>query len=160
LKNDKAANEADARKKIQMLANRLDSGDDFATLAMNFSEDSETSANGGDLGFTPESALQRTDPATREAVMKLKPGQYSPVITVQDPASKRLVGFRIVRLVAKEPAGQRELGDPRVQQAIRSQLRDRREQLLKAAYYETLRDAAKVENFYAEQILKDAGAGK
>jgi peptidyl-prolyl cis-trans isomerase SurA len=160
LKNDKAANEADARKKIQMLSNRLDSGDDFATLAMNFSEDSETSANGGDLGFTPESALQRTDPVTREAVMKLKPGQYSPVIVVQDPATKRLVGFRIVRLVAKEPAGQRELGDPRVQQAIRAQLRDRREQLLKGAYYEVLRDAAKVQNFYAEEILKNTGAGK
>jgi peptidyl-prolyl cis-trans isomerase SurA len=160
LKNDKAGNEADARKKIQMLSNRLDSGDDFATLAMNYSEDSETSANGGDLGFTPESALQRTDPVTREAVMKLKPGQYSPIITVQDPASKRLVGFRVVRLVAKEPAGQRELGDPRVQQAIRAQLRDRREQLLKGAYYEVLRDAAKVQNFYAEEILKNAGTGK
>jgi len=160
LKNDKAQNEADARKKIQMLANRLDSGDDFATLAMNYSEDSETSANGGDLGFTPESALQRTDPTTRDVVMKLKPGQYSPVISVQDPASKRVVGFRIVRLIAKEPAGQRELADPRVQQAIRTQLRDRREQLLKAAYYEVLRDTAKVDNYYADEILKNAGNGK
>jgi len=160
LKNDKAQNEADARKKIQMLANRLDSGDDFATLAMNYSEDSETSANGGDLGFTPESALQRTDPTTRDVVMKLKPGQYSPVISVQDPASKRVVGFRIVRLIAKEPAGQRELAEPRVQQAIRTQLRDRREQLLKAAYYEVLRDTAKVDNYYADEILKNAGNGK
>ena len=39
LKNDKAQNEAEARKKIQMMSNRLDSGDDFATLAMNYSED-------------------------------------------------------------------------------------------------------------------------
>jgi peptidyl-prolyl cis-trans isomerase SurA len=160
LKNDKAQNELDARKKIQMLSNRLDSGDDFATLAMNYSEDSETSASGGDLGFTPESALQRTDPTTREVVIKLKPGQYSPVITVADPVSKRVVGFRIVRLVAKESAGQREYSDPRVQQAIRTQLRDRREQLLKGAYYEVLRDGAKVENFYAEEILKTAGPGK
>lgn len=160
LKNDKAQNEVDARKKIQMLANRLDSGDDFATLAMNYSEDSETSGNGGDLGFTPESALQRTDPATRELVLKLKPGQYSPVITVQDPASKRIVGFRVVKLLAKEPAGQREYGDPRVQQAIRSQLRDRREQLLKAAYYEVLRDSAKVNNYFAEQVLKNSGTAK
>jgi peptidyl-prolyl cis-trans isomerase SurA len=160
LKNDKAQNEADARKKVQMLSNRLDSGDDFATLAMNYSEDGETSGNGGDLGFTPESALQRTDPATREIVMKLKPGQYGPVIIVQDPASKRLVGFRIVKLLAKEPAGQRELSDPRVQQAIRSQLRDRREQLLKAAYYEVLRDSAKVNNYFADDILKNAGPGK
>src|SRR5579864_2583716 len=54
LKNDKARNDAEARKKIQMLVNRLDSGEDFATLAMNYSEDPETAGNGGDLGFTPD----------------------------------------------------------------------------------------------------------
>ncbi len=157
LKNDKAQNEADARKKIQMIANRLDSGEDFATVAMNYSEDPDTAGNGGDLGLTPQSALQSTDPATREAIGKLKPGQYSPIITVIDPNSKRVVGFRIVKLIAKEPAGQRELNDPRVQQFIRDQLRDRREQLLKAAYFDVMRDQAKVENYFAEQILKSTG---
>jgi peptidyl-prolyl cis-trans isomerase SurA len=48
-------------------------------------------------------------------------------------ASHQITGYLIVKLIAKEPAGQRELSDPRVQQAIRQQLRDRREQLLKAA---------------------------
>jgi peptidyl-prolyl cis-trans isomerase SurA len=158
--NDKAQNEADARKKIQMIGNRLDSGDDFATLAMKYSEDPETSGNGGDLGTVPESSLRNTDPFTRDSVMKLKPGQYSSIITVGNPATKQLVGFRIVKLVSKEPAGQRELADPRVQQAIRSQLHDRREQLLKAAYYEVLRDTAKVENFYAKKVLDSNGVEK
>jgi peptidyl-prolyl cis-trans isomerase SurA len=157
--NDKAQNEADARKKIQMISNRLDSGDDFATVAMRYSEDPQTSNNGGDLGTTPESGLKGADPATREAVMKLKPGQYSPVITVVNPAN-RIMGFRIVRLVSKEPAGQRELSDPRVGQAIRSQLHDRREQLLKAAYYEVLRDSVKVENYYAKKVLDSNGIEK
>jgi peptidyl-prolyl cis-trans isomerase SurA len=156
LQNSKAQNDADARKKIQMIMNRLDSGDDFASLAMNYSEDSDSAANGGDLGFQPESAFQRTDPATREMVMKLKPGQYSPIINVVDPRTKQLMGYRIVKLVSKEPAGQRVLTDPRVQQAIREQLRDRREQLLKAAYYEVLRDQAKVENYYAQDVLNKA----
>jgi len=158
--NDKAQNEAEARKKVQMVQNRLDSGDDFATLAMKYSEDPETSGNGGDLGTVQESGLRGTDPATRDAVMKLKPGQYSPIISVFNPQTKQAVGFRIVKLVAKEPAGQRELSDPRVQQAIRSQLHDRREQLLKAAYYEVLRDNAKVENYYAKQVLDSNGVGK
>jgi peptidyl-prolyl cis-trans isomerase SurA len=158
--NDKAQNEGDARKKIQMVANRLDSGDDFATLAMKYSEDPETSGNGGDLGTVPESGLKGTDPSTRESVMKLKPGQYSTIISVVNPNTKQAVGFRIVKLVAKEPAGQRDLSDPRVQQAIRSQLRDRREQLLKAAYYEVLRDTAKVENFYAKKVLDSNGMEK
>jgi peptidyl-prolyl cis-trans isomerase SurA len=157
--NDKAQNEADARKKIQMIANRLDSGDDFATLAMKYSEDPQTSGNGGDLGTVPESGLKGTDTGTRDTVMKLKPGQYSPIVGVVDPASRQSL-FRIVKLIAKEPAGQRELSDPRVQQAIRSQLRDRREQLLKAAYYEVLRDSAKVENYYAKQVLDRNGLEK
>jgi len=156
--NEKAQNEADARKKIQMISNRLDSGDDFATLAMKYSEDPETSGNGGDLGTVPESGLRGTDPS-REAVMKLKPGQYSPIIPIVNPAHQTM-GYRIVKLVAKEPAGQRELQDPRVQQAIRSQLRDRREQLLKAAYYEVLRDGAKVENYYAQKVLDANGMEK
>src|SRR6266852_6429285 len=92
LKNDKAQNDADARKKIQMVMNRLDSGDDFATLAMNYSEDAETSGNGGDLGFAPESSLNSTDPGTRDAVTKLKPGQDSPIISVINPMTKQMVG--------------------------------------------------------------------
>ena len=157
LKNDKAQNEAEARKKVQMIVNRLDSGEDFATVAMNYSEDPESAGNGGDLGFTPQSALSKTDPATRESVSKLKPGQYSNVVTIANPETHQVFGFRIVRLIAKEPAGQRELNDPRVQQAIRDQLRERREQLLKAAYYDVVRDQAKVENYFAEQILKSTG---
>jgi peptidyl-prolyl cis-trans isomerase SurA len=160
LKNDKAQNDADARKKIQMLANRLESGDDFGTLAMNYSEDTDTSGNGGDLGFTPESSLKSTDPITRDIVTKLKPGQNSPIIPVMNPMTKQVLGYRIVKLIAKEPAGQRELADPRVQQAIRSQLRDRREQLLKAAYYEVLRDQSKVENYYAQTVLDSNGTAK
>ena len=44
-----------------------------------------------------------------------------------------------------------------MEQAIRSQLRDRREQLLKAAYYEVLRDQAKVDNYYAQKVLDGNG---
>ncbi|HET7893862.1 MAG TPA: peptidylprolyl isomerase, partial [Candidatus Sulfotelmatobacter sp.] len=101
-----------------------------------------------------------TDPSTRDAVMKLKPGQYSPIISVVNPSTKQALGYRIVKLVSKEPAGQRELSDPRVQQAIRSQLHDRREQLLKAAYYEVLRDSARVENYYAKKVLDSNGMEK
>ena len=159
VKNVKAQNEADARKKIQMIANRLDSGEDFATVAMNFSEQPETSQNGGDLGFVPESSL-KTDRIAYEAVNKLRPGQFTAVLVVADPNSHQIYGFRIVKLISKEAAGQRELKDPRVQQAIREQLRDRREQLLKAAYYESVRDKTTVQNYFAEDILKKAGTMK
>jgi peptidyl-prolyl cis-trans isomerase SurA len=156
---NKAQNDAEARKKIQMIQNRLDSGEDFASVAMNLSEQPETAQNGGDLGFVPESSL-KGDKTAFDAINKLKPGQYSTVLVVADPNSHQIFGYRVVRLISKEAAGQRELKDPRVQQAIREQLRDRKEQLLKAAYYEVIRDEAKVENFYAEQILKRTGSTK
>ena len=157
LRNDKAQNEGEARKKIQMLLNRLDSGDDFGTLAMNYSEDPETAGNGGDLGFTPESSLHGADRGAQELLSKLKPGQYSGILPVGNPNTRQLFGYQIVKLISKEPAGQRDLNDPRVQQAIREQLRERREQLLKSAYYDVLRNQAKVDNYYAEHILKEAG---
>ena len=62
----------------------------------------------------------------------------------------------IYKLIEKEPAGQRELNDPRVQQDIRQQLRDSRSQLLRAAYYEMMRNQTKVENHLAEQIFKNS----
>jgi peptidyl-prolyl cis-trans isomerase SurA len=62
-----------------------------------------------------------------------------------------------VKLLAREPAGQQQLADPRVQQAIRSQLRERREQILRGAYEEVMRDDAKVENFYAAKVLANSG---
>jgi peptidyl-prolyl cis-trans isomerase SurA len=156
---NKAQNDAEAKKKIQMIENRLDSGEDFASVAMNYSEQPETAQNGGDLGFLPESSL-KGDKSAFDAINKLKPGQYSIVLVVADPNSHQVFGYRVVRMISKEAAGQRELKDPRVQQAIREQLRDRREQLLKAAYYEVIRDEAKVENYFADGILKKAGTTK
>ena len=152
--SNKAHNEAEAHKKIQTALSRLEAGDDFNSLAMTFSEDTSTSANGGDLGIIPESALKQTDAATRESVIKLKPGQYTPVIALMNPATRQVGAFQIVKLIAMEPAGQRDLTDPRVEQEIRTQLQDHREQLLKAAYYEVMRDQAKVQNYYAEKVLQ------
>ena len=151
--NDKAQNENDARKKIQMIENRLISGDDFGQLAMNYSEQPDTAGNGGDMGMILESQL-RTNPEIYAAVSKLKPGETSAPLPMVDSNSKRLLGYSIIRLISKEPAGQRELNDPRVQQFIREQLRDSREQLLKAAYYEVVHNEAKIENYYAADLLR------
>src|SRR5258706_5701803 len=159
LKNDKAQNEGEARKKVEMVLNRLDSGEDFATVAMNYSEQPNTSASGGDMGFIPESSLKQQDPQAFEAISKLKAGQNSSAIPVLD-APRHIAGFRVLNLLSREPAGQRELADPRVQANIRQQLRDRREQLLKAAYYEVVRNEAKVENYLAEELLKNSGTKK
>jgi peptidyl-prolyl cis-trans isomerase SurA len=153
LQGSKATTDAEAKKKIQALKNRVDAGEDFGTLAMNYSEDPETSSNGGDMGFHYESEM-RPEPTVYAAITKLKAGQTTDILPLLDPQTKKAAGYAIYKLISREPAGQRELTDPAVQQAIRQQLRDGRSQLLKAAYYESLTDQAKVENFFAEEILK------
>jgi len=64
-------------------------------------------------------------------------------------------GYRIFKVYSKEPAGQRELTDPRVQQNIRETLLNRKDQLLRAAYYEVARDEAKVSNYLAMSISEN-----
>jgi peptidyl-prolyl cis-trans isomerase SurA len=155
LQNNKASGDADAKKKIQTLHSKLDSGEDFGNLAMNFSENPNTAANGGDMGFVFESQL-RTDPEIYNAIGKIKPGQITEILPVYDSAGpgRHTVGYAIYKLISREPAGQRELNDPRVQQVIRQGIHDNHAQLLQNAYFETLHNEAKVHNYFAEQILK------
>lgn len=154
LQNSKAHNDGDARKKIQGLHNQLESGGDFAGLALNYSEDPNTSSNGGDMGFIAESQL-KTNSEVFDAISKLRPGQITDILPVYQGPSKRPVGYVIYKLIAVEPAGQHLLSDPRVQQLIRQQLRDSRSRLMQSAYYEVLRDEARVVSYYAEDLLKN-----
>jgi len=62
-------------------------------------------------------------------------------------------GYRIIKLISKEPAGQRELSDPRVQEEIRQGLFQAKQQMLRSAFYEVARSEAKVVNYYAESVL-------
>jgi peptidyl-prolyl cis-trans isomerase SurA len=153
LQGSKATTDAEAKQKILALKKRLDAGEDFGALAMNFSERPETAPGGGDMGFVSEPELH-TDPAVYAAVTKLKAGQTTEILPLLDGSTKKPVGYAIYKLISREPAGQRDINDPKVQQTIRQQLRDVRSQLLKSAYFEMLHDQAKVENFFAEEIFK------
>ncbi len=154
LQGSKATSDAEAKRKIEALKNRLDSGEDFGTIAANFSEDPNTASSGGDLGFLRESQM-RSDPTVGTALLKLNPGQVSEIFPLIDAASKKSVGYSIYKMLEREPAGQREISDPGVQQQIRQLLRDSRSQLIQNAYFEMLHDQAKVENFFAEEIFKN-----
>ena len=149
-KNDDATNEAEAQRKIKMLMDRLNSGADFAQLAMDYSEDMNSAATGGDLGYVPESALNQSDPLLKKTVMGMKAGQVSQPLSLKE-------GYRILKLVTRESPGQRNIADPQVQQTIRDTLRNRKEQLLRSAYLAIARDEARVRNYLAEQVIEAAG---
>ena len=153
-KNDDAANEAEAQRKVKMLMDRLNSGADFSQLAMDYSEDMNTAGTGGDLGFVPESALNQSDPALKKVVVGLKAGQVSQPIAVQPKDGPRVL---ILKLIARESPGLRGIAEPQVQQTIRDTLRNRKEQLLRLAYLAIARDGAQVKNFLAEQVIEAAG---
>jgi peptidyl-prolyl cis-trans isomerase SurA len=152
----RAPNDAEARKEIQSIQGRLQSGEDFGSLAAQFSENSNIAPNGGDMGFINETSL-KSEPELYNAIEKLRPGQLTDIIPVYDPGAPghKIIGYSIYKLISREVAGQRGLTDPSVQQTIRDGLRNRKSQLLQNAYFEMLHDDAKVRNYFAEQILKE-----
>ena len=156
LQNNKASGDANAKKKIQDLHTHLQNGEDFGNLAMNFSEDPSTASNGGDMGFAYESQLHTEMPDVYNIVSKLKPGQITDILPLYGGAGpgRRVIGYAIYKLISREPAGQRELNDPHVQQIIRQGLRAAHAQLLRSAYFEMLHNEAKVHNYFADEILK------
>lgn len=155
LQNSKAANDAEAKRKIDMIRTRIASGEDFGMLAANFSERPDNAQSGGDMGIVSESQL-KSDGQVYAAITQLNPGQVTGVLPLLESTGvgKKQVGYAIYKLLDKESAGQRDLSDPRVQQAIRKQLRDARSQLLQNAYIEMLQDQARVVNYFAENIFK------
>jgi peptidyl-prolyl cis-trans isomerase SurA len=148
-KNDDAKNPQAAERKITALYARLQSGEDFGKVAQEYSEDARTAAAGGDMGFIPATTLA-SNAQLRQVITSLKVGQMTGIIRTAD-------GYHILKLLGHEEAGQRSLADPQVRSAIRQTLMNEREQLLRAAYLEDLRNRAKVRNYLAEKVVA-AGA--
>ncbi|MGH9343519.1 MAG: peptidylprolyl isomerase, partial [Terriglobia bacterium] len=149
LMRDDARNEREAGRKIEAVYLQVRTGKDFAKVAEEYSEDPRTSPGGGDMGFIPVSRFA-SDRALSRALKSLHPGQITGII--RDRA-----GFHIFKLLGRVSAGQRQLSEPAVQDAIRKTLTDEKVELLKAAYIESLRNHARVNDYLAEEILRDHG---
>jgi peptidyl-prolyl cis-trans isomerase SurA len=138
-----------AAAKAQMLMQRLKEGASFSDLAMDYSEDPESTVRGGDLGFVPVSVLEQAPPALRDAVLKTPPGSVNLVSSGG--------AHTIVLVVAHEKAGQRDLSMPAVRESITNRIRDQKEQLLRAAYLTSLRGDATVVNYLARGLVESQG---
>ncbi len=152
LRNDDATDLESARRKIRRIREELADGADFEEMALHYSEDPVYAANGGDMGFVSVSALEKTDVRLRRALVDLQPGDTSPVVQTGGE-------FRILRLVAVEPAGRREFGDPDVQESIRAVLANRKEQLLRTALLDVERNRSKIRDYLAEGLAAGRGLG-
>ncbi len=82
------------RAEADALLPRLKAGEDFATLAVEFSLDQSTKINGGDLGWFPRGFL--TVPELETAVFGMQPGERSPVI-------ETFLGFHVIEALERDP---------------------------------------------------------
>ena len=150
LKHSDAVGRRDALRKVLAIEQGLKSGQDFAKLAEEYSEDPATASGGGDMGYVPASSIA-ADPQLRLAVNAMRVGQVSGVVRDQKG------DFHILKLLEREEAGQRSISDPGVRKTILETLTSEREQVLKAAYLEDLRNRAKIKDDLAASIVKAGG---
>ena len=148
---DDATTPQAAAGKARLLMERLKGGASFREMATSYSEDPASAQRGGDMGLIPVSQLQQAPPALRNAVLNKEPGTVS-------MASAGNGAFTIVLVVAKEPAGQRDLNTPGMKDRITTTLKGRKEALLRTAYLTALRTDAEVVNHLARRVVQGKGA--
>jgi peptidyl-prolyl cis-trans isomerase SurA len=144
-----AATPQEATAKMQMIMERLKAGTQFSDVAADFSEDAQSAPRGGDLGFLPVSAVQKSAPQLRDAVLTAKPG-VAKVLGANG-------NYAIVAVLGKDTAGQKDLATPGVKDAISQSLKARREQVMRSAYVSSLRNGAVIENVIARRVVESQG---
>jgi len=150
-KKDDAKTREEALAKATRLLRDVQGGQDFATVARDYSEDPTSAAGGGDLRFQALQQLENVDPRLAQVVQRMRVGETFPQIV------ESRFGFHIVKLLEKDAGGQKDLSDPRVQADVRTAIFNRKDQLLKAAFSESARNKATISNYFAERILASAG---
>ncbi len=120
------------REQMGGLLKRARSGEEFAELARQFSEDPETAAKGGDTGFFHRG--QRV-PSFEQAAFQLKPGEIS------DPLETPF-GLHIIRLEERRQAYLLPL--EQVRERLREHVRSERAEAAVQAELARLRKAAQI----------------
>ncbi|MFT8234178.1 SurA N-terminal domain-containing protein [Pseudomonas guariconensis] len=86
---DDKVSDAQAKARIEEIQQRLAKGEDFATLAKEFSKDPGSASNGGDLGFAGSGVY---DPAFEDALYKLNKDQVSAPVRTE-------YGYHLIKLL-------------------------------------------------------------
>lgn len=79
------------KDRLKGLRDRILKGDDFATLAVLYSEDPGSASKGGELGMFQRGTMR---PEFEAAAFKLKPGEVSDIVTTED-------GYHIIQLIER-----------------------------------------------------------
>jgi len=133
-----AAKKAAARKKLEELRQRLLKGEDFVTLAREFSE-GPSSVKGGDLGYFGRGQMVKP---FEDAAFALDIGELSDVVETR-------FGYHLIKVTEKKPETIIAYAD--IKERLQQYLKDEKVQQEVSAYVEDLKTKAKVETFLTEK---------
>lgn len=155
ISKDDAKNDTDAKTKIDSINQQLKSGADFATVARARSEDANSVARGGDIGFASEDDLKRNGfPETLVASFLGSMQVGDRTEPVRFPSGK----WYIFKLQEKRLATENlTLESPGVRQQIAVALTNQRKEILNAALLTVALSEAKVVNSMAANMLSNPG---
>jgi peptidyl-prolyl cis-trans isomerase C len=125
---------AEARKKIEKIQQRLKKGEDFATLAKEFSQ-CPSSAKGGSLSYFARGQMVKP---FEEASFSLKPGEMSDIVETQ-------FGYHLIKVIDKKPETTIAFKDAK--DRIEQYLKNKKVQDQVKEYVDTLKKKAKIEIF-------------
>lgn len=80
-----------ARERLKEFKKRFEKGDDFATLAVLYSEDPGSAKQGGELGMFKRGDMR---PEFEAAAFRLKPGEISDIVETED-------GFHLIQMIER-----------------------------------------------------------
>jgi peptidyl-prolyl cis-trans isomerase SurA len=127
-----AASDAEARSRVEGLRQRIEGGEDFATLARANSDDRGSAVKGGDLGWVKPGSVV---PQFEEEMNRLQPGQLSKPFRTN-------FGWHVVQVVERR---QVDSADERTREAATKAIRERKAEEAMELYMRRLRDESHVE---------------
>jgi peptidyl-prolyl cis-trans isomerase C len=128
------AQKAEARKKIKEAQQKVQKGEDFATLAKTYSE-GPSGPRGGDLGYFKRGQMVKP---FEEAAFSLKPNETSDIVETN-------FGYHLIKVVGKKPA--KKMTYAEVKDRLNDHLKKQKLASEANAYIENLRKGAKIEKF-------------
>jgi peptidyl-prolyl cis-trans isomerase C len=128
---------AETRKKIEEIQKKVQKGEDFETLAKEFSE-GPSSAKGGDLGYFRRGQMAKP---FEEAAFMLRQGEVSSIVETK-------YGYHLIKVIDKKPGTTIAYED--IKKRLEQHMKRDKVQKEVSLYVEKLKEKAKVERFLTE----------
>lgn len=148
---DQTVDEQSAVLKANEIAGKLKAGQDFGSLAREYSED-QSRFQGGDLGYLSEDDLRQAFPEDIANGL-MNPQGLQPGGIVSARSQGKLFLLKMQERSDKDEA--LTLESPGVRQQVTDALINNRKQLLAASYQTIAMNDAKIENFLAKKVVEN-----